>query len=151
MRKRNELILADLIAKRAEQKPDLDILTFEGAGVRDDEVRTYADLWENGNRIAQGLINQGMDVGDRFALFMCNHPEFVETMVGTSISGNVFVPIDPRTKGAKLAYTLNNSQCRGIIAADYAISHILHIRTQLEFLEWIWILRTNENEDVDPT
>ena len=55
MRKRNEMILADLIAIRAEQKPDLDILTFEGAGVRDDEVRTYADLWENGNRIAQGL------------------------------------------------------------------------------------------------
>jgi crotonobetaine/carnitine-CoA ligase len=146
----NELILANLIAARVEQKPDLDILTFEGGGVRDDEIRTYTDLWENGNRIAKGLIGRGMQVGDRFALFMRNHPEFVETMVGASISGSVFVPIDPRTKGAKLAYTLNNSQCKGIITADYAIGHILEIRDQLEHLEWLWILASDEGEDIDP-
>ena len=145
------MILANLIASRAEQKPDLDILTFEGAGVRDDEIRTYSDLWQNGNRIAAGLINRGMQVGDRFALFMRNHPEFVDTMVGASISGSVFVPVDPRTKGAKLAYTLNNSQCKGIITADYAIQHILDIRDQLQFLEWIWILSSDEGDDIDPS
>ena len=32
------MILADLIAARAEQKPDLDVLTFEGGGERNDEV-----------------------------------------------------------------------------------------------------------------
>jgi carnitine-CoA ligase len=150
MPKRNEMILANLIAARAEQKPDLDVLTFEGAGVREDEIRTYADLWQNGNRIARGLIDHGMQVGDRFALFMRNHPEFVDTMVGASISGCVFVPIDPRTKGAKLAYTLNNSQCKGIIAADYAMENILAIRDQLEYLQWLWILPSDEGEDIDP-
>ncbi|MBT4162812.1 MAG: AMP-binding protein [Gammaproteobacteria bacterium] len=145
----NEMILANLIASRAEQKPDLDVLTFEGAGVRSDEIRTYADLWQNGNRIAGGLIERGMQIGDRFALFMRNHPEFVDTMVGASVSGTVFVPIDPRTKGAKLAYTLNNSQCRGIITADYAIDQILDIRDQLEYLDWIWVLATDEGDDVN--
>ncbi|MCH7743919.1 MAG: AMP-binding protein [Proteobacteria bacterium] len=150
MSEKNEMILANLIAARAEQKPDLDILTFEGAGIREDEIRTYADLWQNGNRIAKGLIKRGMQVGDRFALFMRNHPEFVDTMVAASISGCVFVPVDPRTKGAKLAYTLNDSQCKGVIAADYAIAHILEIRDQLKHLEWIWILPSDEGEDVDP-
>ncbi len=138
------MILANLIAARAEQKPDLDVLTFEGAGIRADVVRTYQDLWENGNRIAKGLIDRDMQPGDRFALLMRNHPEFVDTMVGASISGTVFVPIDPRTRGAKLAYTLNNSQCKGIVAADYALDHIVAIRDQLTYLEWIWVLDTDE-------
>ncbi len=145
----NEMILANLIAVRADSKPDLEVLTFEGAGVRDDEIRTYADLWENGNRIAAELISRGMEIGDRFALFMRNHPEFVDTMVAASVSGTVFVPIDPRTKGAKLAYTLNNSRCRGIVAADYAMARILEIRDQLEFLDWILVLETDEGEDLD--
>jgi len=145
----NEMILANLVASKAEQNPDLDILTFEGAGVREDEIRTYAGLWQNGNRIACELIARGMQVGDRFALFMKNHPEFVDTMVGASISGTVFVPIDPRTRGAKLAYTLNNSQCRGIIAADYTLAQILDIRDELKYLEWIWIMQTDEGDDID--
>ncbi len=149
MSEANQLILANLIAARAEQKPDLDILTFEGAGVRDDEIRTYSDLWQNGNKIAAGLIERGMEVGDRFALFMRNHPEFVDTMVGASISGCVFVPIDPRTKGAKLAYTLNNSQCKGIVTADYAIPHIVEIMDQLHHLQWIWVLESDEGENVE--
>ena len=102
MRDRNELILADLIASRAEQKPDLDVLTFECWSLSPaltDEVRTYAHLWANGQRIAAALIAQGMGHGERFGLVMRNHPEFVETMIGASITGCVFVPIDPRTLG----------------------------------------------------
>ena len=36
--------------------------------------------------IAAGLIARGMEPGDRFALLMRNHPEFVETMIAASIS-----------------------------------------------------------------
>ena len=108
MRERNEFILADLISLRAEQKPDLDVLTFEHLSLDDgatpDEVRSYADLHANSNRIAAQLIRYGMNKGDRFAIMMCNHPEFVEAMIAASITGCVFVPIDPRTRGDKLAY-----------------------------------------------
>ena len=66
MRERNEAILADLIASRAEQRPDLDVLTFErwslGDG-RPDEVRTYADLQENANRIAAALVRHHLEPG----------------------------------------------------------------------------------------
>jgi crotonobetaine/carnitine-CoA ligase len=141
------MVLSDLIAIKAEQQPDLDVLTFEGGGVRPDEIRTYTDLWENGNRIAAGLIARGMQPGDRFALFMRNHPEFVDVMVGASLSACVFVPIDPRTRGAKLSYTLNNSTCKGIIAGDYTLNQIDEIRGGLPALEWIWVLDTDERGD----
>ena len=97
-RERSDLILADLIAARAERKPDFPVLTFECPG-KDDEVRTYATLFERANRLAAALIARGVERGDRLGLMMRNHPEFVETMIAGSISATVFVPIDPRTKG----------------------------------------------------
>ena len=147
MRERNELILADLVAARAEQAPDFDVVTFDGGGVRPHEVRTYADLWKNGNRIAAGLIAKGLAKGDRFGLMMRNHPEFIETMVAASVSGGVFVPIDPRPRGEKLAYTLRNSECRGIVCADYALAQVAAVRRDVPSLEWILVLESREEPD----
>ena len=36
---------------------------------------------ENGNRIAAGLVARGMERGERFALLIRNHPQFIEAMV----------------------------------------------------------------------
>src|SRR4051812_25798623 len=108
MTERNELILANLIANRAESDPDRDVLTFEN-GDEADEVRTYRQLWERGSQVARALAEEGMHKGDFFALLMHNHAEFVDVMVGSSIAGAVFVPIDPRTKGEKLLYLLQHS------------------------------------------
>ena len=146
----NELVLAELVASRAEEAPDLDVLTFEN-DVRPDEVRTYADLVTHGSRIAAALAARGMHPGDRFALIMRNHPEFVETMVAASISGCVFVPIDPRTKGEKLAFTLRDSQCKGVVCADYCLAQIAAIRDQVPTLAWALVLESREEPDPMPT
>ncbi len=147
MRERSDLILADLIANRAEQRPDLDVLTFERwslGGALPDEVRTYADLHANANRIAAALIAHGMEPGDRFALVMRNHPEFVETMIAASITACVSVPIDPRTRGEKLAYMLRQSGCRGVICADYCVAQVDAVCPSVPDLTWVLALTTGE-------
>src|SRR3974390_316277 len=118
----NDMLLADMIAARAETRPDLDVVTFEPGEDGREEVRTYADLWINANKFANGLLACGMGYGDRFAILMRNHPEFIELMIAASLTGCVFVPIDPRTRGGKLAYTLNNSGCRGVVCGDYSLA-----------------------------
>ena len=143
----NELILADLIAARAETRPDLDVVTFERGETGADEVRTYADLWRNGNRLAAGLLARGMTYGDRFAILMRNHPEFIELMIAASLTGLVFVPIDPRTRGDKLAFTLNNSGCRGVVCADYALDQVAAVRGQVPSVDWIWVLESRDEPD----
>ncbi|MCX4169770.1 MULTISPECIES: AMP-binding protein [Paraburkholderia] len=139
-----ETTLAALLANRVETMPDLDVLTVEGAGVRRDEVRTYRQLWENGQRLAQVLIDQGLQPGEHFALLMANHAEFIDAMVAASISGTVFVPIDPRARGEKLAFMLDSPGCRGIIAADYALDNLLAVRASLPKLSWVIGLETDE-------
>jgi crotonobetaine/carnitine-CoA ligase len=144
-RERSELILADLIATRAERNPDLPVLTFE-CTQRDDEVRTFATLHESANRLAAALIAHGLEPGDRFGLMMRNHPEFVEAMIAASISATVFVPIDPRTRGDKLAYTLRNSGCRGMVIADYNLPQLEEVRGNLPDLSLVLALESGEDE-----
>src|SRR5208282_2584884 len=135
MRALNEMVLADLIAARAEKRPDLDVVTFEGGDSGREEIRTYAQLWTNANRLAAGLVAQGMNYGDRFAILLRNYPEFIELMIAASLTGLVFVPIDPRTKGSKLAYTLNNSGCRGVVCADYSLAQVNEVRGEVPSLD----------------
>ena len=144
-RERNNLILADYMATRAEEKPDHLVITFEGAGIRDDETRTYGELFENGHRFAGALIDKGMAQGDRFATLIRNHPEFIECMVGASVSGCVVVPIDPRTRGDKLKFTLNNSESRGLVCGFYCLPQVLEIAADVPSLRWVLVLEDEED------
>lgn len=146
MRERSEMVLGDLIRMRAESLPDRDVLTFEhqslDGGATPDEVRTYADLAVRSNRLAAALIDRGIAPGDRFAIMLRNHPEFVEAMIAASIAGAIFVPIDPRTRGEKLAYMLRNSGCCGVICGDDALGEIAAIRNAIPGLGWIFAVAT---------
>jgi carnitine-CoA ligase len=134
----NLLIIANLIAHHARESPDLDVLTFEHQSVV--ETRTYHQLWENGQRIAAGLARLGVQKGDRFALLIQNHPEFVELMVASAILGSVFVPIDPRTRGAKLAYMLRDSGCVGAVCADYSIDDAVAVFSDCPDIKWAAVI-----------
>lgn len=148
MRQPNPMILADLIREKAAKRPDFDVLTFEHLSLdgeaTPDEVRTYADLARNADRIATALVASGMQRGDRFGLMMRNHPEYVETMIAASITGCVMVPIDPRTRGDKLAFLLDNAGCRGIVCADYCLAQVSAVRGRCPALTWTLALETGE-------
>jgi crotonobetaine/carnitine-CoA ligase len=140
-----QAILANLVATRAEERPDQELLTFVSIGTEgefEEETRTYGALWQNGSRLAGALTAAGMAGGDSFALVMQNHPEFVDVMVASSICGTVFVPVDPRTRGEKLAYMLTFPDCRGAVVADYALQSVLAVLDKAPQLEWIWVVST---------
>lgn len=134
----NENIIANLIKARAAQMPDLDVLTFEHNG--QEEIRTYRQLWENGQHLAWALKERGIRKGDVFALLMQNHPEFVEAIIASAILGTVFVPIDSRSRGDKLAFMLRNAGCRGVICGDYALGGLLECADAVPDLDWIYVI-----------
>ena len=139
-------IFPGMVANRAAEFPDFKVLTIEGAGVRPDEVRTYRQLWDNGQRMAQAMLDLGIAPGERGALLMANHAEFVEAMVAAGIVGAAVVPIDPRTKGDKLHFMLSNSQCSAAIAADYVLPRLQPLRERLPGLRWAMAFATDEGD-----
>ncbi|MEQ1756193.1 MAG: AMP-binding protein [Micropepsaceae bacterium] len=146
-------ILAHLVRSKAQTQPDFEVLTFvdiapDGNFV--DEVRTYRALWQQACVMARFLQGKGVKPGDRFAIIMQNHPEFVEAMIAASILGAVFVPIDPRTKGDKLIYMLDFAECTGAIVADYALPNLADVLPRVPRLTWIATLGKAAGASADP-
>ncbi len=137
-------VLCELIADWALKAPERPILTVDVGGGFADEVRNYAQLWDNARRLAKGLRDRGLQPGQHFALLMANHPEFVEAMIAACLTGTVFVPIDPRTRGDKLVFMLAHADCRGVIAADYTMGNLAEIRSRVPDLTWVIGLETQE-------
>ncbi|HMM76095.1 MAG TPA: AMP-binding protein [Gammaproteobacteria bacterium] len=139
----NIAIFAHLIDERRRQHTAPDILTFVDVtpdGRYATETRSYQALWDNGQRVAAALAAEGLEAGGAFAIMLQNHPEFVDAMVGSSVAGTVFVPIDPRTRGKKLAYMLTFAECRGVIVGDYALPQVLEVLAECPTLEWAWVV-----------
>jgi len=112
-RRLNWGLLGQLLEIKTHVAPDFPVLTFEDAS-NPEEVQTYAELFENSHRFAKALVEAGIDKGDRFAVMMYNRPEMVHLMAAASILGAVIVPVDPRSKGDKLAHQLKNSKSKAL-------------------------------------
>jgi len=140
-------ILANLIARKARETPDFPVLTFvtiNDQGAFEEEYRDYQTLWQQGQKIASALKEEGTGKGDRFALLMNNHPEFVDAMVGSSIVGTVYVPVDPRTRGDKLVHMLSYVECQGVICTDYTLEQLLQVADRVPSLRWAWVIGGDE-------
>ena len=109
-------ILAFEMDARAEEKPDFPVLTFDNSP-HPDEKLTYSGLVLKGRKLARALEKNGIGRGDTFSVVMRNHPEIVLAMYAASVLGAVMVPIDPRSKGEKLRYQMDNSGSKGVIFA----------------------------------
>ena len=140
------LTLAGVVSRWAAEKPVFAVLTVEGAGVRDDDTRTYAELWDKGRALAAGLRRLGLEPGAMVGTLLANHAEFVDLMVASSLLGVAIVPVDPRTRGDKLVYMLASVGCKGVIAGDYALPGMLEAREQVAGLQWVVGLPTDEGK-----
>jgi len=76
-------------------------------------------------------VRHGLQPRDTFALFMRNHPEFLYGVLGGSISGTVFVPIDPRQRGDKLRYQLAHAECKAVLTSTDLLPVLEEVLPQL--------------------
>jgi amino acid adenylation domain-containing protein len=76
---------------------------------------TYRELDESCNRLAHGLIEAGVESGDRVVTHLENSVEAVLSILAILKAGGVFVPLNPTTKSAKLIYVLNNCRAKILI------------------------------------
>lgn len=126
--------------------PIVTFVDIDPKGAFVEEARTYDDLLFAGRHLAGALQGVGMGEGDAFAIIMRNHPEFLEAMIASEIAGTVFVPIDPRTRGEKLAYMLRFSRCRGAIVSRDVLPHLDALRDGLPDLAWVWVIDGAESD-----
>ena len=96
-------------------------LTPDKIGARDLSRSMTFSQWEaRSRRLANGLLGLGLAKGDRVAILAYNCVEWLEIYAATALAGLVMVPINFRLTGPEIAYIVDNSEAKAIIAqADF--------------------------------
>jgi fatty-acyl-CoA synthase len=87
---------------------------------------TYAELDERVTLLARGLLDAGLQAGDRLGIWSPNCAEWVLVQYATARAGIILVNLNPAYRTSELEYALNQSGCRMLVAArafktsDYA-------------------------------
>src|SRR3990170_5967951 len=106
--------------------PDRVALTCEG------ESRTFAQLQERVNRLANALQSLGITRGDKVAAMALNSIPYVESYYACAKLGAVFVPLNYRGKKEELAYMVNNSETKAIFVGERYLDLTASIRPQFQ-------------------
>ncbi len=96
-------LLADLIVLAAERAPQAAALT---SGVQTLDYAALAGAVQAG---AAGLVQQGVQRGERVAVWLDKRPETVVLCFAAAAAGAVFVPVNPLLKPAQVAHILRDS------------------------------------------
>jgi fatty-acyl-CoA synthase len=78
---------------------------------------TYAELNDDVNSLAAGLLRAGITKGDRVGIWAPNCAEWVITQFATAKLGSILVNINPAYRTHELAYVLNQSGVKLLISA----------------------------------
>lgn len=98
--------------RRARMTPGVTALVQDGVPT------SYADLDRACTRLAHALRSRGIVHGDRVAFLGLNSVELVVALFATARLGAVFVPLNTRLAPPELAYVLEHSGSRLLIAED---------------------------------
>jgi long-chain acyl-CoA synthetase len=92
-------------------------------------------------QVSGSLISWGVNRGDRIALLSLNRPEWVISDMGILCSGAVTVPLYASLKSDQVAFILNQSGCKIVIAENREqYEKIVQCREDLPHLEKIVVI-----------
>ncbi|MDZ7784330.1 MAG: long-chain-fatty-acid--CoA ligase [Halioglobus sp.] len=100
-----------LLQKRARISPQHEAFVEYERGRR----FSFAELNRRANRIANALLELGVQPGDRVATLLKNGIEFVETYFAVAKLGAVLVPVNWRLARPEVAWILRDSDSRALV------------------------------------
>ena len=138
--------LAAIIDETAGENPARPALTG------DDDALTYGELAVLSRRYSRWAIDCGLRSGDRVALMMNNHPDYVAIWTGLSRVGVLVALLNPRLVGASLVHCIEVAALKKVIvdAANLgALAHALEASPAIRV--YVHGVEHHEFERVDAT
>ena len=99
---------------------------------------TYAEFGERCERLAHGLISEGVVPGDRVALLSFNTHQLLEGYFGIPLAGGIAMPLNVRLTPAELAGILQHAEPRILFyETDFAllVEHLRQACPAIRFIE----------------
>ena len=120
--------------------------------VSNDRRICYGEFDEKVDRLATGLLRSGISRGDRIAVWLPNHVEYLFVYLACLRIGAVFVPINTRLGETEVAYILENCSAsllffeKGFADQDYLQSS-LRLRSNTPSMKGVVVIGPGERDD----
>lgn len=108
----NKLLLRDFIRVQADKWNDKPFILYQN------ELLSYRDSDLRSNSIANGLLNVGVEKGDRVGLFLDNQPDYVLLRFALAKMGGILVPINTALKEEGLTYIIDHADISTLIVGE---------------------------------
>jgi long-chain acyl-CoA synthetase len=106
------MLISDILSMNARKYPKKIALVYG------DHRLTFVELDNRANRLAQALIQLGIQAGDRIAMRAKNCPQFVEFFFAAAKCGAIAVPINPFLKQKEFEYLIQDSGTKLVMMAE---------------------------------
>ncbi|MEE8398657.1 MAG: long-chain fatty acid--CoA ligase [Desulfobacterales bacterium] len=99
----------------AEKYPDKDYTLFMGGS------RTFAQVKDTADRIANFLASRGIGKGDPVAIFLPNLPQYPAVYFGILKAGAICVTCNPMYTASELNYQLKDAEAKAVFCMDHPV------------------------------
>ena len=120
--------LRTLLERRLESDPDGEYLDVCGTKL------SASDVAKSGNRVANSLIELGVQPGDRVATLIENSAEAVVAWWGAVLAGAISVPVNTAYKGEYLRHQLHDAGAKVLIVESSRADRVAQIADNLDQL-----------------
>ncbi len=118
--------IGDAIRRSTARNPEKDALIFGG------RRWSYAELDAGANRVANALLAQGLEKGDRVAAYGMNSDAYALLWLGCVRAGLVHVPVNFHLTGDELLYILNQSGSKALFYDPQFEANVEGVRGEAE-------------------
>ncbi|TFG38167.1 MAG: acyl-CoA synthetase, partial [Syntrophobacterales bacterium] len=108
----NRWVIADMIRRSSYHYPEKTALVYK------DKTLTYRELEDDCNRVANALIDLGVEKYDRVAILAHNTIDHILTWFGCCKAGAVYLAVNYLLRGEDIAYCINHSESKVFIVED---------------------------------
>jgi len=84
-----------------------------------DFTRTFAEVKDTADRVANFLVSRGIKPGDRVGIFLPNLPHYPEIFFGILKAGGVCVTCNPLYQASELNFQLKDSGAKAVFVMDH--------------------------------
>src|SRR4051812_39005101 len=140
--------IADLLPKAAELYGDKVAERYKVDGAWRDI--SFREVWQAAREIGLGLIDLGIQPGDRVCLLANTRVEWTWADFGITATGAVVVPIYPTNSPEECEYVIGNSDAVAIVCEDgVQLEKVFQVRDRLPSLRHVITMTDGAATTVD--
>ncbi|GGC66412.1 acyl-CoA synthetase [Haloferax sulfurifontis] len=109
----------------------------------EDEEMTYAELQRQVNRLGNGLVNLGVEPGDRVVVRFTNRPEAIVSCLAAQKIGAVALPSMKLLRAAELVHIINNAEASTVVVYDALLDEIDEALPRTDTVENVVVVERN--------